>query len=75
MISTDSTRIERWATGLNDYWPTIQSGLVELPTEINAVAECFNEGYKWEDEIISDHLDMLVELLQGYKVTINNALY
>ncbi|CAF4600482.1 unnamed protein product [Rotaria sp. Silwood2] len=67
LISTDSTRIERWATGLNDYWPTIQSGLVEIPVEINAVAERINEECKHEDEVINDHLDMLIELLQGYK--------
>ncbi len=68
MISTDSTQVERWATGLNDYWPTIQSGLIELPVEINAIAERINEGSKCEDEMINDHLDMLIELLQGYKV-------
>jgi hypothetical protein len=69
LISTDTTQVERWATGLNDYWPTIQSGLVELPIEINAVAERINEQCKHEDEVINDHLDMLIELLQGYKVT------
>jgi hypothetical protein len=68
LISTDSTQVERWATGLNDYWPTIQSGLIELPVEINAIAERINEGSKCEDEMINDHLDMLIELLQGYKV-------
>jgi len=68
LISTDTTQVERWATGLNDYWPTIQSGLVELPIEINAVAERINEECKHEDEVINDHLDMLIELLQGYKV-------
>ncbi|CAF3592991.1 unnamed protein product [Rotaria sp. Silwood1] len=67
LISTDATPIERWATGLNDYWPTIQGGLVELPFEINAVAERINEECKHEDEVINDHLDMLIELLQGYK--------
>ncbi len=68
LISTDSTQVERWATGLNDYWPTIQNGLVELPVEINAIGERINEEGKYEDEIINDHLDMLIELLQGYKV-------
>ena len=68
LISTDSTQIEQWATGLNDYWPSIQSGLVELPVEINAVAERMHEQCKREDEMINDHLDMLIELIQGYKV-------
>ena len=68
LISTDSTQVERWATGLNDYWPTIQSGLVDLPVEINAVAERIHEECKHEDEVINDHLDMLIELLQGYRV-------
>ncbi|CAF0891827.1 unnamed protein product [Rotaria sordida] len=67
LISSDSTRIERWATGLNDYWPTIQGGLATLPFEINAVAERINEECRYADEVINDHLDMLIELLQGYK--------
>ncbi|CAF3830330.1 unnamed protein product, partial [Adineta steineri] len=66
-ISTDSTQVQRWATGPNDYWPTIQNGLNELPIEINAVAERIKEECIHEDEIINDHLDMLIELLQGYK--------
>jgi hypothetical protein len=69
LISTDSTEIERWATGLNDYWPSIQTGLVHLPVEINAIAERLHEECKHEDEMINDHLDMLIELIQGYKVT------
>lgn len=68
LISTDATPIERWATGLNDYWPTIQTGLVSLPVEINAIAERLLEQCKREDEMITDQLDMLVELIQGYKV-------
>lgn len=67
LLSTDSTQIERWATGLNNYWPTIQTGLTELPAEVNAVASRINESCKCEDEIINDHVDMLIELLQGYK--------
>jgi hypothetical protein len=68
LISTESTQVERWATGLNDYWPTIQNGLIELPIEINAIGERINEECKCEDDIINDHLDMLIELLQAYKV-------
>ncbi len=75
LISTDSTQVERWATGLNDYWPTIQTGLVEIPVEINAVAERIDEECKCEDEIINDHLDMLIELLQAYKVKYNFRFY
>jgi hypothetical protein len=75
LISTDSTQVERWATGLNDYWPRIQNGLVELPVEINAIAERINEECKHEDEVINDHLDMLIELLQGYKVREKNILF
>ncbi|CAF0927168.1 unnamed protein product [Adineta ricciae] len=67
LISTDSTEVQRWATGLNDYWPTIQTGLVELPIEMNAVSERIREECIREDEVINDHLDMLIELLQGYK--------
>ncbi|CAF0924773.1 unnamed protein product [Adineta ricciae] len=67
LISTDSTQVQRWATGLNDYWPTIQTGLVELPIEMNAVSERIREECIREDEVINDHLDMLIELLQGYK--------
>ena len=69
LISADTTEVERWATGLNDYWPTIQSGLVELPVEINAVSERIYEECKREDDVINDHLDMLIDLLQGYKVS------
>lgn len=68
LISTDETRIERWATGPNDYWPTIQTGLVQLPYEISAISERLHEACRNEDDIINDHLDMLIELLQGYKV-------
>ena len=68
MISTDSTDVQRWATGLNDYWPTIQTGLIELPVEMSAVSERIHEECVREDEVINDHLDMLIELLQGYKV-------
>ncbi|CAF3528936.1 unnamed protein product [Rotaria sp. Silwood1] len=66
-LGSDSTSIDRWATGPNDYWPTIQIGLGNLPVEINAISERINEQYKRDDEVISDHLDMLIELLQGYK--------
>ena len=68
MLSSDTTRVERWATGLNDYWSRIQSGLVELPIEINAIADRLYEQTKNEDEMINDHLEMLIELLQGYRV-------
>ena len=74
LISTDSTQVERWATGLNDYWPTIQTGLAEVPVEINAMAERIQEGSKCEDQMINDHLDMLIELLQGYKVKFHQYL-
>ncbi len=43
--------------------------------EVNAVAERINEECKCEDEIINDHLDMLIELLQAYKVKYNFRLY
>lgn len=68
-ITADTTEVQRWATGLNDYWPTIQNGLGELPVEINAVSERIYEECKREDDMINDHLDMLIELLQGYKVS------
>jgi hypothetical protein len=35
---------------------------------MNALSERMNEQYKRDDEVINDHLDMLIELLQGYKV-------
>ncbi|CAF3944871.1 unnamed protein product [Rotaria sordida] len=65
-LASDSTSIDRWATGPNDYWPTIQIGLGSLPIEINAISERVNEQCKRNDEVINDHLDMLIELLQGY---------
>jgi len=74
-LSTDSTKVERWATGLNNYWPTIQTGLTELPAEVNAVAKRINEACQCEDEIINDHVDMLIELLQGYKVEFNEKKF
>ncbi len=67
-LGSDPTTIDRWATGHNDYWPRIQIGLVDLPVEMNALSERMNEQYKRDDEVINDHLDMLIELLQGYKV-------
>jgi len=67
-LASDPTTIDRWSTGLNDYWPKIQVGLTDLPVEINALSERMNEQCKRSDEVISDPLDMLVELLQGYKV-------
>ncbi|CAF2719761.1 unnamed protein product [Rotaria sp. Silwood2] len=65
-IGSDSTSIDRWATGPNDYWPTIQVGLSNLPVEIDAISERINEQYKRDDEVINDHFDLLIELLQGY---------
>ncbi|CAF4298706.1 unnamed protein product, partial [Didymodactylos carnosus] len=59
--------VDRWALGVNEYWSTIQKGLSQLPMELNAVAERITEQYKREDELISDHIDMLIDLLQGYK--------
>jgi hypothetical protein len=67
-LGSDSTTIDRWATGPNDYWPTIQIGLADLPVEINAISERMKEQYKRDDEVINDHVDLLIELLQGYKV-------
>jgi len=67
-LASDPTTIDRWSTGLNDYWPKIQVGLTDLPVEINALSERMNEQCKRGDEVINDPLDMLVELLQGYKV-------
>ncbi|CAF0910447.1 unnamed protein product [Didymodactylos carnosus] len=66
-LSTDTTEVDRWALGVNEYWSTIQKGLSQLPMELNAVAERITEQYKREDELISDHIDMLIDLLQGYK--------
>jgi hypothetical protein len=36
---------------------------------MNAVSERIHEQCKRDDDVINDHLDMLIELLQGYKVT------
>ncbi|CAF2111609.1 unnamed protein product [Rotaria magnacalcarata] len=66
-LGSDSTNVDRWATGPNDYWPTIQTGLGSLPIEVNAISQRMNEQFKRDDQVISDHLDMLVDLLQGYK--------
>ncbi|CAF0978841.1 unnamed protein product [Adineta steineri] len=66
-LSSESTNIDRWATGSNDYWPTIQVGLADLPVEMSAISERIHEQCKRDDEVISDHLDMLIDLLQGYK--------
>lgn len=54
--------------GPNDYWPRIQVGLADLPMEMNALSERMKEQCKRDNEVINEHLDMLVELLQGYKV-------
>lgn len=68
-LSADATIIDRWATGPNDYWPSIQIGLTDLPVEMHAVAERLQEQRKRDDDVINDHLDMLIDLLQGYKVS------
>ncbi|UJR08914.1 hypothetical protein I4U23_013167 [Adineta vaga] len=66
-LSSDSTSIDQWATGANDYWPAIQLGLADLPVEMNAVSERIQEQCKRDDDVINDHVDMLIDLLQGYK--------
>ena len=68
ILGSDSTTIDRWATGPNDYWVTIQIGLTDLPSEMHAISERINERYKRDDEVINDYVDMLIELLHGYKV-------
>ena len=35
---------------------------------MNAVSEQINEQYKRDDLVFDDHLDLLVDLLQAYKV-------
>lgn len=35
---------------------------------MNALSERMKEQCKRDNEVINEHLDMLVELLQGYKV-------
>jgi hypothetical protein len=67
-LGSDPTTVDRWSTGPNDYWPKIQVGLTDLPVEMNALSERMNEQCKRSDEVINYPLDMLVELLQGYKV-------
>lgn len=67
-LGTDLTTIDRWATGPNDYWPRIQQGLTSLPAEMNKLSVQIKDQYQRVDEIIADHLDALIELLQGYKV-------
>ena len=71
-LGSDATTVDRWSTGSNDYWPTIQIGLADLPVELNAISERMKEQYKRDDELITDHVDMLIELLQGYKVRKKN---
>lgn len=68
-LSADTSNIDRWATGPNDYWPAIQIGLASLPAEINAVSERLNGQVQRDSELINEHLDMLVDLLEGYKVS------
>ena len=68
-MSTDTSNIDRWATGPNDYWPAIQIGLASLPAEINALSERLNGQVQRDNELINEHLDMLVDLLEGYKVS------
>ena len=67
-LGSDPTTVDRWAMGPNDYWPRIQVGLADLPMEMNALSERIKEQCKRDNEVINEHLDMLVELLQGYKV-------
>ncbi|CAF3514010.1 unnamed protein product [Rotaria sp. Silwood1] len=67
ILGSDSTTIDRWATGPNDYWATIQIGLTDLPSEMNAISERINERYTRDDEAINDHFHLLIDLLQGYK--------
>ncbi|CAF1110489.1 unnamed protein product [Didymodactylos carnosus] len=67
LLSSDPTVVDPWAMGVNEYWSIIQTGLSQLPIELNAVSERMNEQYKREDELMSDHVDMLIDLLQGYK--------
>ncbi|CAF0967319.1 unnamed protein product [Adineta ricciae] len=66
-LSTDSTKVDRWATGANDYWPLIQLGLAQLPVEMGAVSERLQEQYRRDEDIINDHLDLLIDILYGYK--------
>ena len=73
-LGTDLTTIDRWATGPNDYWPRIQQGLTNLPAEVNKLSLQIKDQYQRVDEIIADHLDALIELLQGYKVISVNIL-
>ena len=67
-LSSDSTMIDQWAMGSNNCWLTIQTVLANLPIEINAVSEKINEQYQRNDEAIGEHLDILIDLLQAYKV-------
>jgi hypothetical protein len=67
-LGSDPTTVDRWSTGFNDYWPRIQTGLLDLPIEMSTLSERLNEQYKRDDDVINDHLDMLIDLLQGYKV-------
>lgn len=67
-LGSDPTTIDRWATGPNDYWPRIQVGLADLPVEMNALSERMKEQCQRDNEVINEHLDMLIDLLQGYKV-------
>jgi hypothetical protein len=41
---------------------------------MNAISGRMTEQCKRDDEVINDHLDTLVELLQGYKVIENRLL-
>ena len=67
-LNLDSSVIDRWATGPNDYWPSIQAGLSVLPVEINSVSERIADQCKRDEAIVNEHFDMLVDLLQGYQV-------
>lgn len=71
-MSSDSSTIDRWATGPNDYWPAIQLGLATLPNEMNSLSQQLTTQSKRDDELITEHLDMLIDLLEGYKVVKEN---
>lgn len=42
---------------------------------MNAISERINERCKRDEDLISDQLDMLIDLLQGYKVSKKTNLF
>ncbi|XP_064631538.1 sorting nexin-8-like isoform X2 [Lineus longissimus] len=66
-LSSDSTVLTSWATGANNTWSQLKAGFKKICIEFAAISDKSAEKAKREDELVSEVVNILLDLVVAYR--------